>query len=224
MDFAARNDIVLDLVFGQLFEVGENRSMQETAAMVMIGALLFAIGHSAGRSVGEPTERWLLAVGAVIIVAALVDGDYWSVFPRGRGFFTANRLSAGIAFAAALLVAYFDQRRRILAARRTKTGDATSANLVAMRAFIRRQGNVLAVLGMIGVVLALIVLGQMRREQRRERCYALLEQEQRFRGDVIPFDDHGQVYGYGLAAMPENTCADGQMPPEYRYLQNQLDP
>lgn len=98
-----------------------------------------------------------------------------------------------------------------------------TAVTTTLRAFVKRRGNLLGLLGMIGVVVALIVVGQMMQEQRRQRCYALLDQERRNRGDVVPLDDRGYVYGYALGAMPENTCADGQMPPEYRYLQNQLD-
>lgn len=58
------------------------------------------------------TERTLLgksifscafAVLIVILVMANMRGFYWSVFPRGHGFFSANRISANLVF---LLVAY----------------------------------------------------------------------------------------------------------------------
>lgn len=57
---------------------------------------LFAVGHLRRTSNGSGT--WLLALAVVLLWMANLRGFYWHPFPRGEGFFTANRVSANIAF------------------------------------------------------------------------------------------------------------------------------
>lgn len=41
----------------------------------------------------------------IVVAMANVRGMYWSIFPQGEGFFTANRVSANILFIGLVFVA-----------------------------------------------------------------------------------------------------------------------
>ncbi|NJB99901.1 hypothetical protein [Sphingomonas trueperi] len=57
-------------------------------------AVILALFHwIAGRN--EPLARWMLAgIDTVLVLGAVLSGYYWDLFPRGHGYWTANRLSA----------------------------------------------------------------------------------------------------------------------------------
>lgn len=145
--------------------------MHGTVTMVILSAFVFALGHGAGRVTGERIEPWLLAFAAVIIVAALAEGDYWSIFPTGRGVFTANRISAGVAFGAVLLVPYFDERRRELAKRderlrelglaRETTEERFDRMMQAVRTWLLAKRDLFALLLMIGLLFGLVLFARL---------------------------------------------------------------
>lgn len=82
--------------------------------MAITAAMVWACGASAGQNALDPAAKGVLGLGGLMIAAALYGGLYWSIFDPGHGFFTANRISAGIALAALLLAPYLDGRRRAL--------------------------------------------------------------------------------------------------------------
>lgn len=80
----------------------------------LLTALIY--GMAAGRGVHDRAAATvILLVGGVQCWAMLELGYYWQLFPRGHGFFTANRLSAAAATAMMILapvaLALWRQRR-----------------------------------------------------------------------------------------------------------------
>lgn len=57
-------------------------------------AVLLALFHwMAGRN--EPLACWVLAgIDTALVLLAVLGGAYWDIFPRGHGYWTANRVSA----------------------------------------------------------------------------------------------------------------------------------
>jgi hypothetical protein len=56
--------------------------------------------------------RGQLLLGAYVAVMAILDNWYWSIFPRGEGWFTANRMSAVALLAAVIAGSWWVRRHR----------------------------------------------------------------------------------------------------------------
>lgn len=60
---------------------------------ILVAVVLGIFHWMAGRE--EPLARWMLAgIDTVLVLGAVLTGYYWDLFPRGHGYWTANRLSA----------------------------------------------------------------------------------------------------------------------------------
>lgn len=58
-----------------------------------------------GLAFRRPGEQWgIVMVGGLAAYFFLTFGYYWSIFPRGHGFFTPNRMSAALLFGALLVL------------------------------------------------------------------------------------------------------------------------
>ncbi|MFZ5704909.1 MAG: hypothetical protein ACOY5R_06540 [Pseudomonadota bacterium] len=69
-------------------------------------------GWSATRDHNRLNSGAMLFYSAALGFAFFLDGWYWSIFPRGVGFFTANRMSALCVFFLLFAVPYIFVRRR----------------------------------------------------------------------------------------------------------------
>ncbi|MFM9829386.1 MAG: hypothetical protein ACKVOB_11680 [Sphingomonas sp.] len=96
---------------GALVVVGLADVVGGPMAIVMLG--LFVAGRFWMKDDAHGLEP--LIVAAVILVMAMERGFYWSIFPRGEGWWTANRTSALALFALAFFLplgrALWDTRR-----------------------------------------------------------------------------------------------------------------
>lgn len=67
---------------------------------------------SAMREENRPSFDGMLFMSAALGLGFILDGWYWAIFPRGTGFFTANRVSAFAVFFLLIAVPYVLVRRR----------------------------------------------------------------------------------------------------------------